>query len=48
MDCRQNVRGPKSTVNNALRTPKDFLGSAQICDLLEFKQNYSTIKYKVC
>lgn len=47
MDCRQNVRGPKSTVNNALRTP-NVLGSAQICDLLEFKQNYSTIKYKVC
>lgn len=47
MDCRQNVRGPKSTVNNALRTPS-VLGSAQICDLLEFKQNDSTIKYKVC
>lgn len=41
MDCRQNVRGPKSTVNNALRTP-NVLGSAQICDLPEFKRNYST------
>lgn len=47
MDCRQNVRGPKSTVNNALRTP-NVLGSAQIWDLLELKQNDSTIKYKVC
>lgn len=45
MDCRQNVRGPKSTVNNALRTP-NVLGSAR--DLLELKQNDSTIKYKVC
>lgn len=41
MDRRQNVRGPKSTVNNRLRTP-NVLGSAQICDLPEFKRNYST------